>query len=92
MTGKKDTTLVVLRQIRDEIRNLGARVDLTNERLDLTNERLEHVDTALLDLAEQQRFVVKHIQTLTSRDRRLEHEIGALRERVAAIELRLGSG
>lgn len=68
-----DLTLEVLKQIRDEIigtrRDLGARIDQTNERLDSTNHRLSAVETTLLDLAEQQRFVVRHLGTLSARDR-----------------------
>lgn len=107
MTQKKDLTLAVLREIRDEIRSTkhelraglqelskridgtNARIDGTNERVDATNTRLAHVETGLLDLAEQQRFVVRHLQALTTRDRRLELEVESLRTRVAAIETRL---
>lgn len=68
-----DLTLEVLKQIRDEIigtrRDLGARIDQTNERLDSTNHRLSAVETTLLELAEQQRFVVRHLGTLSARDR-----------------------
>lgn len=96
-----DLTLEVLKQIRDEIigtrRDLGARIDQTNERLDQTNERLDStnhrlsaVETTLLDLAEQQRFVVRHLGTLSARDRRFEDDIDDLRARVAVLEDRAG--
>ena len=58
-------------------------------RLDLTNERVGLVETTLRDLAEQQRFVVRHLSALTTRDRRLETEVDDLRGRVDAIEKRL---
>jgi predicted nucleic acid-binding Zn-ribbon protein len=38
-----DTTVEILREIRDEIRNTSTRVDKTNERLEQTNERLEQM-------------------------------------------------
>ena len=89
-----DLTLEVLKQIRDEIigtrRDLGARIDQTNERLDSTNHRLSAVETTLLDLAEQQRFVVRHLGTLSARDRRFEDDIDDLRARVEVLEDRAG--
>ena len=79
MTGRKETTLTVLREIRDEIR-------ATNERLDATNERLGHVELGLLDLAEQQRFVVRYLRAGSDRDHRFEQDLAALRTRVEALE------
>ncbi len=66
-----DITIEILKDIRDEIRGTNARVDTINSRLDVTNSRLdtlEHalshrlgaVERTLLDLAEQQRLVVRH--------------------------------
>ena len=59
-----DLTMMILREIRDEIRKTNERLDSTNERLDgmthradATNERLDKVEGALLDLTQQQRFV-----------------------------------
>ena len=49
--------------------------------------------TLLLDLAEQQRFIVRHLTTaLTQRGdrRRLEAEVDDLRTRVEAIEEHIG--
>ena len=72
-----EVTVAVLREIQDEIRStrteLSARIGQTNERLDgmheslssrvdETNERVGRVETALLDLAEQQRFVVRWLK------------------------------
>jgi hypothetical protein len=48
------------------------------------------VEVTLLDLAEQQRFAVRHLSATTTRDRRLEEEVDALRARVDKIEARLG--
>ncbi len=96
-----DLTLQVLREIRDEIREtrtslgariddlrdtLRARIDATNQRIDGTNERLTHVEHAMLDLAEQQRFVVRWLKGSSARERRVERRLDRLEERVDAIE------
>ncbi len=89
-----DLTLEILRQIRDEIRatreDLGGRIDQTNLRLDQTNSRLDHVETTLLDLAEQQRFLVRHAVAGRDRDERVDRELEGLKSRVEAVEARLG--
>jgi len=51
----------ILREIRDEVRQ-------TNARLDQTNARLGVIETTVLELAEQQRFVVRHLKSLADRD------------------------
>jgi len=93
VTGKKDTTLVVLREIRDEIRatreDLGQRIEATNTRLDGTNERLSLLEVGFLDIAQQQRFVVRYLRAMSERDHRFEEDLAALRARVEAIEARL---
>lgn len=104
MSDTADLTIQVLRQIRDEIvttrTDLGARIDRTNERIDAmgatlsarieeTNERVERVEHTLLDLAEQQRFVVRHLKTLSERDRRLEDDITEIRGRLEVVEKKL---
>jgi chromosome segregation ATPase len=103
MTKPKDLMLAVLREIRDEIREtreglraelrttreeLSQRIEATNERLDATNEHLGHVDHALLELGQQQRFVVGYLQALTQRDHRFDAELADLRSRVSALESR----
>ena len=104
MSDTADLTIQVLRQIRDEIvttrNDLGARIDRTNERIDAmgatlsarieeTNERVERVEQTLLDLAEQQRFVVRHLKTLSERDRRFEDDITEIRGRLEVVEKKL---
>jgi len=88
-------TVSILREIRDEIRatrqDLGARIDQTNARLEHTNLRMDKVEETLLELAEQQRFVVRYIKTLAERDRRFDTELAELRGRVDSIEKRIGS-
>lgn len=68
----------------------GAQDYVAWTRLDQTNARLHTVETTLLDLAQQQRFVVRHLKGLAERDHRLEHELHELRSRVDRIEARLG--
>jgi uncharacterized protein YoxC len=63
-------------------------LDQTNERLDQTNERLSHLEVAMLDLAEQQRFTVRWLTAGTERDRRLERDVSELKLRLAAVERR----
>jgi hypothetical protein len=83
-----EVTVAVLREIRDEARQ-------TNERLGHVEavfaERLGRVEAVLIDLAEQQRFVVRWLAASTDRDRRLEQEVDALKARVDAIEEHLPS-
>jgi len=98
--AEDSVTVQVLKEIRDEVRQTNERLDQTNERLDQTNERLDrtrtelsgrlgHVESALVELAEQQRFVVRWLKAKGERDRRLEGEVAVLRSRVDAIEDRL---
>ncbi len=100
MSEPESLTVEILRQIRDEIvatrTDLGARIDQTNVRLDQTNIRLDQTNTrldavehTLLELSEQQRFVVRHLEAPTARDRTLERDVDELRTRVDAIEKRL---
>jgi hypothetical protein len=42
----------------------------------------------LVELAEQQRFVVRYLRTLTTRDHRFEADMADLRARVEALESR----
>jgi len=64
--------LSVLREIRDEARQ--------------TNVRLGAVETTLVELAEQQRFVVRYLKTLSERDGRMEADVVDLQRRVEALE------
>jgi len=85
-----DVTVEILKGIRDEIRGLRAdtnqRFDETNERLDMNNQRLHTVETALLDLAEQQRFVVRYTKAISERESRLEPRVVDLETRVDKLE------
>jgi chromosome segregation ATPase len=101
MAKPRDLSIEILKQIRDEIvtsrtetnarlDQTNARLDQTNARLDQTNTRLGSVEDTLHELAEQQRFVVRHLSALTSRDRTLEKDVDELRVRVEALERKIG--
>jgi hypothetical protein len=87
-----DVTVEILEDIRDEIRGSNQRLDATNQRLDAVektiDQRLGAVETTLLDLAEQQRFVVRYTKLLSERDSRLELRVGDLETRVDKLESR----
>jgi phage-related tail protein len=96
MSGS-DITVEILKDIRDEIRTTNQRLDSTNQRLDSTNQRLGRVETtltsrlgavetALLDLAEQQRFVARYTKAIAERDWRLETRVDSLEARVDKLE------
>jgi len=87
---KSDLTLTVSREIRDGVRELGTRIDTTNERLDAAILTLDHMELGLLELAEQQRFVVRYLRAGAERDHRFEVDLAALRARVEALEARGG--
>jgi len=98
MTDTAELTVQIPRQIRDETittrTQLNGRIDhMRTElsgRIEETNTRVDKVEHALLDLAEQQRFVVRHLSALTTRDRRLEDEVGELRGRLEVVEKKVG--
>ena len=104
MTETESLTIHILREIRDELvttrtelsaridgvrTELSARIEQTNTRIDETNTRMGHVESTLVDLAQQQRFVVRHLTALTTRDRALEADVEELRARMDAVEKRL---
>ena len=92
-----DLTIEILKDIRSEIRSTNQRLDSANQRLDSTNQRLEAVESTLthrlgavestlLDLAEQQRFVVRYTKAIAERDTRVEGRVSALETRVDKLE------
>lgn len=85
-----DITVEILKEIRDEIRGTNQRLDTTNQRLDVVevtmNQRLGAVEATLLDLAEQQRFVVRYTKAISERDSRLEPRVNSLEARVDKLE------
>jgi len=85
-----DLTVEILKDIRDELR--GFRTELREEiagvrgELEIHTERFGVVESALRDLAEQQRFVVRYTKALAERDSRLEGRVGSLESRVDKLE------
>ena len=74
--GASDVTVEILKDIRDnirggrtelreEIRETNRRLHAVNDRLDLNNHRLDIGETTLLDLAEQQRLVVRYTKAIS---------------------------
>lgn len=103
MSEPVDLTVQILREIRDEIAanrreskeglaGLRSGLDDLRSEVRVTNERVERVEHTLLDLAEQQRFVVRHLKTLSERDRRLEDEVTEIRGRLEIVEKKLAAG
>ena len=96
-----DLTIVVLRQIRDEIiatrSTLSDRIDHVrtelSERIDHVrtelSTRIDHLDSTMGELAQQQSFIVRNLRGLGERDRHVEDEVDALRDRVDALEKRV---
>lgn len=93
ITLVRDDLRTEIAGLRTEVRGglAGVRQDLTEVREELAGVRthVEHVDVALLDLAQQQRSVVRHLRALTSRDRRTEIEMEEIRARLDDVETRL---
>jgi hypothetical protein len=94
-----DVTVEILKDIRDEIRGVrgevrelhadtNQRLDATNHRLDANNQRLDLVETTLLDLAEQNRFIVRYTRALAERHGDVEPRVSALESRVEKLESR----
>jgi chromosome segregation ATPase len=86
MMAGQNITVEILKDIRDEIRGMRSEQVETNQRLGATNERLDTVETTLLDLAEQQRFVVRYTKAISERDARLEPRVTSLEARVDKLE------
>ena len=81
-----DITVEILKDIRDEMR--GTREEVRGMRAEQvqTNHRLDVVETTLLDLADQQRFVVRYLRAISERDTQLEPRVSNLEARVDKLE------
>ncbi len=89
MTEHEQLTIEILRAIREELVTTRTDLRALGDRVDA---RLSVVESTLLEMAEQQRFVVRQLGALGARDRRIETEVDELRSRVDKIEERLGAG
>jgi hypothetical protein len=72
-----------LRGVRSEVHELRTE---THEFRTETNARFDLVQSTLLDLAEQQRFVVRYTRAIAEREARLEPRVDALEGRVDKLE------
>ena len=77
---------LVREELRNEIRLV--REELRHEIRENTT-RVEHVENALLDLAEQQRFVVRWLKGRPQHDQSVNAEIVGIKGRLDAVEERL---
>ena len=74
----------------ERIGQTNERLDQTNERIGQTNQRLGLVEGALGDMATQLVFLVKHAKSSARRERRIEQDVGELKERVTRLEEHTG--
>ena len=81
-----DVTVEILKDIRDEMRGMRAEQAGMRAEQVQTNQRLDVVETTLLDLAEQQRFVVRCMRAISERDAHLEPRVSSLESRVDKLE------
>ncbi len=75
-----------LGDVRNEIRTTNQRLGTVEEQLGGVQQQLVVMGTALLDLAEQQRFVVRYTKAPSERDVRLEGRVSSLESRVDKLE------
>jgi hypothetical protein len=95
-----DITIEILKDIRDATRatnvrldGVTGRLDVVAERLDIVaarvdvgTQRLDMVETTLLDLAQQNRFVVRYLRAMSERHDDVEPRVSALESRVDKLE------
>jgi hypothetical protein len=107
-----ELTVRILEEIRDAVRETNQRVIETSLRIDQTNLRLDQtivrldqtivriqaVEGAVVEMAQQQRFVVRYLKALARKgrdlgksDARLAGEIADLRVRVETLETKIDS-
>ena len=70
-----DITGEILKEIRDDVRGLRGGLD---EFRGEVAQRFGTVEATLLDLAQQQRFIVRHTKALVERDSHLEARVAKL--------------
>jgi hypothetical protein len=86
MTIASDIAVEILKDIREEMR--GSREEMRGMHAEQvrTNQRLDVVETTLLDLADQQRFVVRYLRAISEREGQLEPRVTNLEARVDKLE------
>ena len=85
-----DITVEILKDIREGVRGTNTRIESMehslSQRLDGVTQRLDLVETTLLDLAEQHRFLVRYTRATAERESLLEPRVNALESRVDKLE------
>jgi hypothetical protein len=95
-----DIAIEILKDIRDATRAtnvrldgvtqrldvVAERVDIVAARVDVATQRLDMVETTLLDLADQNRFVVRYLRAMSERHDDVEPRVSALESRVDRLE------
>ena len=76
-------------QTNSRLDQTNSRLDQTNNRIDQTNSRLDLVEGTLLDLAKQQRFLVRNAKRSTIRETKFIQDVDELRGRLDELESRL---
>lgn len=88
--ANSDVTVEILKEIRDAIGGTNKRLDAVestlNHRLEAVEGTLVQVGSTLLDLAEQQRFVVRYTKATSERGVGLESRVHDLETRVDRLE------
>ena len=90
MGDSEKNTIEILKDIRDELRGVRGevrelRVD-TGQHLEANAKRVDLVATTLLDLAGQNRLVVRYTRELAVRNEDVESRLSALESRVEKLE------
>ncbi len=65
---------------------VAERLDIVAARVDVATQRLDMVETTLLDLAQQNRFVVRYLRAMSERHDDVEPRVSALESRVDKLE------
>ncbi|HVV50998.1 MAG TPA: hypothetical protein VHO06_15125 [Polyangia bacterium] len=86
VSDRLDVTIARLDVTNQRLEVVSDRLDVTIARLDVTNQRLDTVESTLLDLVEQQRFVVRYTRALSERDTWLGRRVDDLETRVEKLE------
>lgn len=86
---KVDTTLVVLREIRDAVRTTNERVDALAGEIRTTNERMTQMELRVLTELGAVALAVRDVAGLI-RETRAAERIAALEQRLAVVERKVG--
>ena len=65
---------------------VAERLDIVAARVDVATQRLDMVETTLLDIAQENRFVVRYLRAMSERNEDVEPRVSALESRVDKLE------